>query len=109
MEKLNKFIAKVLTIWVAIGTLLTVVSASGVIHIPEVIAQLFSKDVSDQLNIALNSIVQTIGVVINFAQVVRLIFANKQTDELKGKAISLSSGARLKYIVNPFKTHLIAA
>lgn len=92
MKDLPKWVLKVTTIWVAIGSLLMVTGSQGV-TLPDFLPKLFSQELVD-------AVLQVIGAVITFVQFVRTMFV---TNKLESDVQVLSVSDKRKFILNPFK------
>lgn len=101
MDKFKNFITKVTATWAAIGAALITLSATGFINIPDVIENLFSQNVSDALNVALQASLVALGAVIEFYQILRAIFAVEPIEG--GEIKTLSASDKVSFTVNPFK------
>lgn len=91
MENLPKWVAKVTSVWVAIGSFLVILGTQGV-TLPEWAPELFSQFFVD-------SFLQVFGAVITFIQVLRGIFASQPSADVQ----ILSAGQKRSFAINPFK------
>lgn len=93
MENLPAWMAKVQSIWFAVGVFISVLAAQG-IPIPElnIIQSIFSE-------VVWNAGIAAIGAVLSFVQIVRAIFAKGVDTSVK----VLTAKNKRKYMLNPFK------
>lgn len=96
MENLPAWMAKVQSIWFAVGVFISVLATQG-IPIPEldIIQSVFSEAVW-------NAGIAAIGSVLSFVQIVRAIFAKGADAAVK----VLSVKDKRKYMFNPFKINI---
>ena len=104
MDKIKSVIAKALVTWVAIGSALLSLSITGFLQIPDAWLTLFSQDIADIIQIALNAVVLAY-------QAIRGIFVAEEikvvTDE-KAAVKALASYDTKGFIRNPFRLKLAA-
>lgn len=91
MENLPAWMAKVQSIWFAIGAFIGVLALQG-LPIPEILQSIFVEEVW-------NAGIAAIGAVLSFVQIIRAIFAKGVEAGVK----VLSVKDKRKYIFNPFK------
>ena len=97
---LPAWVTKVLSFWAGIGVLLVMLGSYG-INLPVGIIALFSPEAVEMLNNIASAGVAFAGTVVTFYQFVRALFLNKSVE-----VNILSNDAKVKYILNPFKTRL---
>ena len=90
MTNLPEWVGKVTTSWVAVGTLLIVLSSQGA-PLPEQVIDIFSQTFVDE-------VLKVTGSVITFAQFIRAIFAAKE-----GEVQTLSASSKRSFALNPLK------
>ena len=111
ITKLPEWVAKVASLWVAIGTFLIMLGSTGV-ALPDFLTGIFSQAFVDEVLVV-------VGAVINFMQFVRAIFAKNAVDVVLKQAMQAPDGAEMfvrnnvkinkgAFLINPFKVKLVA-
>lgn len=102
MDKIKSTITKILSAWVGIGTALMFIGATGLIPIPEILLNLFSKDIANLIGGTTDAILTAVGAVIAAAQVFRgiLIGQEQPAGQISSRSVeSLKSLRRSPFAV----------